>query len=93
MMILSLLTYIASFIAIAMTGIDQSEELNQTLLVISYAPFLVTLAWAFSLGWSYFGGNVLPARAVLLAFSMHALVFIGWLVIMLVHFSIFRPHA
>ncbi|MBB3166891.1 hypothetical protein [Simiduia aestuariiviva] len=90
---LSGLSYLVSFIAIVQTGPELSLRLNQLFLAISYLPFLVVLAWAVFLGMAYFASNLPSPKQALIAFGINAVVFVGWLSVLLVHFSIFRPHV
>ena len=92
LIILSIVSYVVSFAAIASTGSEFSLSINQLLLSISYLPFFVVLIWASLIGLNY-SKRFIPVKDSLIAFGVHSVVFIGWIAVMLVHFSIFRPHV
>lgn len=92
LIILSIVSYLVSFAAIATAGAAFSRTIDQLLLVVSYLPFFVILIWASLIGLNYFN-HVIPVKNSLIAFGVNSVVFIGWVTVMLVHFSIFRPHV
>lgn len=91
--ILSVFANALSSIAIVLTGSEVNNVLGQVLLAVSYHPFIVVLCWSTLIGLSYFSFSSLSMREALVAFGVHTVAFAGWVVVMLVHFLVFRSHA
>jgi len=91
--VVSTIAYLISFIAISLAGSSVGQNYNQLLLVVSYLPFIVLLAWASLIGVSYFRNKTIPLKEAIIAFGIHGVIFLGWATVMLIHFSIFKSHV
>lgn len=93
LVLLSILSYAISASSLFYVENKVVTEYVQFYLAIAYSPFFVVFAWAVYLASFLFRSPKEQLKSCLIAFSVNAVVFFGWLIVLIIHFSIFMPHA
>lgn len=89
----SAFAYVASSVSIFFLGTEFYWERTRLILMIAYLPFLVTASWAGYLAYRHLARTFFEVKENLIIFGVNSVVFLGWLGVLLVQFSVFAPHA
>ncbi|MCA0894965.1 hypothetical protein [Microbulbifer agarilyticus] len=60
---------------------------------MAYLPFIVIASWAGFLAYRHFSDATFEVKGSLIAFGVNSIIFLGWLGVLLVQFSVFAPHV
>lgn len=90
---ISVIGYISSLIGLFLVESLSTVLYLQLYLTLVYMPFFIVFGWALYLASFLFIAPIPNIKINLIAFGINSIVFIGWLGVIMVHFSIFMPHA
>ena len=86
-------SYFASAICLLLLGTETYWENSRIVLMIAYLPFWSTVSWGGYLAYHHLVRRAPEIRENLVAFGVNSVIFLGWVGVLLVQFSVFAPHA